>query len=328
MTPLRPGGFRSSCGAWVTARRRVASLDGGDGGRPISSRPSGWPRLPSSTTSRRKSSDGRPVGDDAELPREQRQLVQVVRPRHPPAEEPAQGQAHHLGDALVPAERGHLAHHPVAVRLRVAPEVLREPPRLAERVLARRRVGQLAARVRDARAVAERPHVLRGRRTRSSSSTSTRPRSSSGRPSSRTSGCGLTPAVQTSVRVGMRVAVAEDGLVRGSATRASCRPGSRRRASPARPRRSRRAAAGSRGGSSGPRRRAPSAAGRPSGSGSSGLRRRRDRTAPPAPRRPRSPRRRRRRTAGAPAPRRRAPRRRPPAGGARGCGGGSPRPAT
>ena len=103
---------------------------------------------------------GRPVGDDAELPREQRQLVQVVRPRHPPAEEAAQGQAHHLGDALVPAERGHLAHHPVAVRLGIALEVLREPPRLAERVLARRRVRQLAARVRDARAVAERPHVL------------------------------------------------------------------------------------------------------------------------------------------------------------------------
>src|SRR5262249_62163684 len=45
----------------------------------------------------------RPVGDDAQLPRDQRQLVQVVRPRDPPAEEAAEVQAEHLRDALVPA---------------------------------------------------------------------------------------------------------------------------------------------------------------------------------------------------------------------------------
>ena len=63
----------------------------------------------------------RPVGDDAELPGDQRQLVEVVRPRDPPAEEAAERQAHHLRDPLVAAERRDLAEHPVAVGLRITP---------------------------------------------------------------------------------------------------------------------------------------------------------------------------------------------------------------
>src|SRR5438067_12881155 len=55
----------------------------------------------------------RPVGDDPQLSREQRWLVEVIRPRDPPAEEAAELETHHLGDALVPAERRDLAEHPV-----------------------------------------------------------------------------------------------------------------------------------------------------------------------------------------------------------------------
>src|SRR5262249_61904193 len=43
----------------------------------------------------------RPVGDDAQLPGDQRQLVEVVRPRGPPAAEAAEVEAEHLRDALV-----------------------------------------------------------------------------------------------------------------------------------------------------------------------------------------------------------------------------------
>src|SRR5205823_799420 len=80
--------------------------------------------------------------------------------RHPPADEAAQAQAENLGDAFVPAERGDLAEHPVAVRLGWPREVLGEPPGLAEGVLAGRRIGPVAARVRDIGTVAERPDVL------------------------------------------------------------------------------------------------------------------------------------------------------------------------
>src|SRR6185312_13741177 len=90
-------------------------------------------------------------------PLRERQLVEVVRASDEPAEEAAEAQADDIGDPLVAAERRDLAEHPVAVRLRVAAQVLREPARLAERVLARRWVGRRAARVRHARAVAERP---------------------------------------------------------------------------------------------------------------------------------------------------------------------------
>src|SRR5262249_47716810 len=67
---------------------------------------------------------GRPVGDDAQLPREERQLVEVVRAGHEPAEEAGQLEAEHLRDALVAPERGDLAEHPVAVLLLLAGEVL------------------------------------------------------------------------------------------------------------------------------------------------------------------------------------------------------------
>src|SRR4051812_47756520 len=102
----------------------------------------------------------RPVDDYSELSLDERELVQVVRARHPPAEEAVEVQAEHLRDALVPAEGRDLAEHAVAVRLGRPGQVLREPPRLAEGVLAGGWVWPVAARVRDERAIAERPHVL------------------------------------------------------------------------------------------------------------------------------------------------------------------------
>ena len=76
--------------------------------------------------------------------------------------EPAEPDAGKLGDPLVAAERRHLPEHAVAVRPRLADEVLREPARLPERVLAGRRV-ELPRRLRvgDGCAVAERPDVRR-----------------------------------------------------------------------------------------------------------------------------------------------------------------------
>ena len=90
----------------------------------------------------------------------ERELVQVVRPGHPPAEETAEAKAEHLGDPLVTAERRDLAEHSIAVRLGRPGQVLREAAGLAKRVLAGRRVGRVAAGVRDTCAVAERPYVL------------------------------------------------------------------------------------------------------------------------------------------------------------------------
>src|SRR5207244_5338766 len=83
---------------------------------------------------------GRPVGDHAQLPREERELVQVVGPGDEPAREAAQADPQDVRDPLVAAERRHLAEHPVAVRARLALEVLRQAAGLAERVLAGRRV--------------------------------------------------------------------------------------------------------------------------------------------------------------------------------------------
>src|SRR5437588_1247195 len=74
----------------------------------------------------------RPVADDPQLPREQRQLVQVVAARHEPAREPAQPQPEYVGDALVPPERCHLPEHAVAIRARTPPEIARQPPSLPE----------------------------------------------------------------------------------------------------------------------------------------------------------------------------------------------------
>src|SRR5439155_9248830 len=78
----------------------------------------------------------RPVGDDPQLPSEQWQLVEVIRPRDEPAGKPAEEGSGDLRDALVAAERRHLTEHAVPIRLRLARQVLRESPRLAQRVLA------------------------------------------------------------------------------------------------------------------------------------------------------------------------------------------------
>src|SRR4051794_34380035 len=103
----------------------------------------------------------RPIDDDAQLPGDERQLVEVVGARDEPPGEAAQRDPEHVRDALVAAERRHLPEHAVAVRAHVACEVLREAAGLAQRVLARRRVRRPRRReVRDARAVAERPDVL------------------------------------------------------------------------------------------------------------------------------------------------------------------------
>ena len=103
----------------------------------------------------------RPVDDDAELPRQQGELVQVIRPADEPAEEAAEAKSHHVGDSLVPAECGHLAQHPVAVGAHVATKVLGQPAGLAKGVLAGGRVGVVGRRrVGHVRAVSERPDVL------------------------------------------------------------------------------------------------------------------------------------------------------------------------
>src|SRR4051812_48360064 len=99
----------------------------------------------------------RPVDDYSELSLDERELVQVVRARHPPAEEAVEVQAEHLRDALVPAEGRDLAEHAVAVRLGRPGQVPREAPGLAKRVLAGRRGGAGAARVPHERAGAHPP---------------------------------------------------------------------------------------------------------------------------------------------------------------------------
>ena len=160
-------------------------------------------------------------------------------------------------------------------------------------MLARRRVGRRAARVRHARAVAERPDA-RHARDAQDSSTSTRPRSSSG----------SAELAQQRVRAHARRpderlrrdarAVAEHGLVGRHRLERRADVDLDAALRRARAPRTRRAAAGSPAGSSAPRRRAPSAAARRAAAGSSASRRRRGRRARRAPRRPRSPRRRRR----------------------------------
>src|SRR5512132_258658 len=76
-----------------------------------------------------------PVRHDAKLPREERQLIEVVRPRHEPADEPAQRHAEDECDSLVAAERGDLAEHAEAVWLRVSAQILHEASGLSKRML-------------------------------------------------------------------------------------------------------------------------------------------------------------------------------------------------
>src|SRR5215510_2315404 len=77
----------------------------------------------------------RPIGHDAELPGEERQLVEVICPRYEPPDEAPQRDAEDECDPLVAAEGGYLAEHAEAVRLRVAAQVLHEAPGLSECVL-------------------------------------------------------------------------------------------------------------------------------------------------------------------------------------------------
>ncbi len=208
-----------------------------------------------------------PVGDDPELARDERELEEVVRPRDEPAEEAAEAQAEHVGDPLVAAERRHLAEHPVAVRLRLAPEVLRQPPGLAERVLAGRRVGLLRRRlVGDAGAVAERPDVLAAldpqRRAHEDSATLVQRAGRARR------GAGWPSPLRSRPACGSRSASRRRGRPRRRSTDSSVvetrmsTPGARAPGP-----RTRRAAWGSRAGSWAPRPRAPSAAGRSFSSG-------------------------------------------------------------
>src|SRR2546423_10493656 len=97
----------------------------------------------------------RPVDHDAELSREERELVEVVAAGDEPAREAGEPQAEHVGDALVAAECRHLPEHPIAVGLWLACEVLGQAASLAQGVLRRRRIRLGAGTVRYARAVAE-----------------------------------------------------------------------------------------------------------------------------------------------------------------------------
>jgi hypothetical protein len=85
----------------------------------------------------------------------------VVGPGDEPAEEASEADPRDLGDPLVPAERRDLPEHAVPVGLRRAGQVLREPARLPERVLARGRIERLRCLcVPHGRTVPQRPHVL------------------------------------------------------------------------------------------------------------------------------------------------------------------------
>ena len=76
---------------------------------------------------------------------------------HEPAEEAREAQAQHVGDALVAAERRDLAEGAVAVRLRLAAQVLGQSASLAQGVLRRGRIGLArCGEVRDSCAIAER----------------------------------------------------------------------------------------------------------------------------------------------------------------------------
>ena len=138
----------------------------------------------------------RPVGHDTHPSGQERQLEQVAdlvanQPGKPRSRIPED-----LGDALGPSERRAHADHPVRVWLDVAGEVLRQPARLPEGVLARRRVRAAGRRVRDARAVPSAQTASRPA-TRSCSSTWTWPASSTGRPHSASSGPPRRPRSRT-----------------------------------------------------------------------------------------------------------------------------------
>src|SRR3954466_16421635 len=157
---------------------------------------------------------GRPVGHDAQLPREQGELVEVVAAGDEPADEAGQPRTGDVGDALVAAERGDLAEHPETgggapgrgIRWRGGGP----PPGLffASRRACRKACCDVGgsnspgvARF-GTRAASPSAQTLPCPSTRSVSSTVTRPRSSTGRPRRESAGFALTPAVQTRVCVG------------------------------------------------------------------------------------------------------------------------------
>ena len=101
-----------------------------------------------------------PVGDDPQLSRRERELIEVVCPRREPAEEAAEAEPEHVADPLVAPQRRHHPAHAVAIRPRRPLQVLRQSPRLAEGVLARRWIRVVwRGRVQHAGAVAKRPDV-------------------------------------------------------------------------------------------------------------------------------------------------------------------------
>ena len=207
--PRRPARrpLRTRAGAAAVARSRpalarliVAPLAGRAAAGHGSS-PAGCPRLDSSAMSRRKKSDVVQSATTRSLRRQERQRVEVVRARDEPAREARQVDPHHVRDALVAAERRDLPEHAVGVGPRVARQVLREAARLAQGVLAGRRVGLPRACGRSAprrsrratrrpggprRGASRRPGHAHGRRAEG------RSRSAAARPSHRPSrpGCG------------------------------------------------------------------------------------------------------------------------------------------
>ena len=199
----------------------------------------------------------------------ERQLVQVVRPRDEPAGESPEVHPGYLRDALEAAECRDLAEHAVAVRLRVAgrgssPVAAPAGVRAGSSAGRRRRASSCSglaaqspsaqtslvpstrsvASTSDASAVVEREAELGEQRVGAHA----------GGPDERS--CGHDASRSREHRVRLR-----------RTTRASCRRGSRCRASRGVGRRTRRGGGGSPEGSSARRRRAPSAAARPRSAG-------------------------------------------------------------
>ncbi len=265
-----------------------------------------------------------PVGYDAELSRDQRQLVQVVRPRHEPADEASQ------------RERRRRARFPCSVRASPPGRGFGSGTASArrERFRASRRAcrsecwevggsGRPGVASFGTRAQSPSAQRLSWPSTRSCESTGTAPRSSTGNPRSRRIGFGETPAVQTSVWSRDALAAREDdtacadGLERRRRVDLDAAAGELLRRVLAEPGRDLRQDL---------RRRVdehPARLGAAGAPGSGASRLARGRRARPGLRRPRSRRRRRRRSA---APRHgggRAPSSPPRADGARGSGDGS-----
>ena len=125
-----------------------------------SSSPSGWLKLERSDVAR-EAQRRRPVSDDAKLPAQEGQGVQVVAPGDEPTGKSRQVDPEDVRDPLEAAERRHLAEHAIAVGLGDAGEVSRQAACLSQGVLASRWIG--AARrlcVRDGSAVPECPDVV------------------------------------------------------------------------------------------------------------------------------------------------------------------------